>query len=474
MQRRDFLKGAGLVAGATIVDPSILMAKVDKNTGAPASEVYGRKVLDPEKYDVIVVGAGPGGIPAALRAAQNGARVALVEDDNFIGGGPVDMYVCTLFGGPNVGLAKQLGDTLEERASLYNYDSGTQPRGWRFYLPSSFIQVNTERVLAEKNITLITGTPVIGVHVKEEGVRNRVTGVRIFRGGALQDLMAAVTIDATGTGVVAAMAGCTCMYGSEARSEYNESYGFDEASNQVQKCTMMFISERIKKDAIFPAGFRGSAAEDGYVGANRLTAEELQRRATGIFFHWGQTVEVSDTRDPVAIAEAHRWCVNEYKERFKQLHEAGFAVHFAPKLGVREVRRVKGEYVMTCDDIINGNFPDDTIAHGAYSIDCWGYKWPRVDGHEVKPKVKPYGVPYRSLIPLGYEGILTAGRVISGTRMAHSSYRVQRICSNIGEGAGVAAAMAAKAKANLRDIDVEKLVATLGSYGVFDKYNQKK
>lgn len=83
-------------------------------------------------------------------------------------------------------------------------------------------------------------------------------------------------------------------------------------------------------------------------------------------------------------------------------------------------------------------------------------------------KTKMYGIPYRSLIPLNTEGLLTAGRVISGTRLAHSSYRVQRICSNIGEAAGTAAAMAALSKTGVRDIDVKALVADLDSKGLFD------
>ena len=236
----------------------------------------------------------------------------------------------------------------------------------------------------------------------------------------------------------------------------------EKASRAVQLCTQMFISERIRKDAIFPAGFKGSAAEDGYIGANRLTKEELERRATGIFFHWGQSVAVEDTTDPVQIAEAQRDCLEKYEERFDQLHEAGFAVHIAPKLGVRECRRVKGEYVLTANNVLEGSMPDDTVAHAHYYMDCWGMKLPK------NMKTKMYGIPYRSLIPLNTEGLLTAGRVISGTRLAHSSYRVQRICSNIGEAAGTAAAMAALNKTGVRDIDVKALVADLDSKGLFD------
>lgn len=460
MDRRNFLKGAATIAGATIIDPKVLYSKPDRRKDAACGQL---SLMPAQQFDVIVAGAGPGGIPAAIRAAQHGAKVALVEEDMAIGGAPVDMFVDTLFGGPVRGFAKSLGDELLKEHDLYNYEAPTKPKGWRFHLPSAFSRVLTDRILAEKNITLFCGTPVIGVHVSPCGNRTKVTGVRIFRGGALQDLMASVTVDATGNGVVSAMAGCEYMYGSEAKSDFGETYGFDERNGKVQPCTQMFISERIRRDAIFPEGFKGSAAEDGYVGANRLSKEELENRATGIFFHWGQTIEVKDTRDPVQLADAQRECLLEYRDRFKQLFDAGFAVHIAPKLGVRECRRIKGEYVITANNVLEGIFEDDTVALAKYNMDCWGLKG------MLKVPTKLYGIPYRSLVPLGMEGLLTAGRIISGTRLAHSSYRVQRICSNIGEASGVAAAMASLAKTSVRDVDITKLQDALGKYGLLKR-----
>ena len=459
MKRRGFLKTMVAAAGAAAVSQLPIYGAA-ASAGRKKDNALENHQLPALECDVIVVGAGPGGIPAAIRAARNGARVILVEEDMAIGGAPLDMYVTTMFGGPKIGMAEQIEQELLKDCGLYNYEAGTQPKGWRFFLPSAFSRVLTRHVKAESDISLMCGTPVIGVHVRDAGNRNRVTGVRIFRGGKIQDIFAPVTIDATGTGVVADMAGCICMYGSEAKSDYNEEYGFEEANNQVQRCTQMFISERIRKDAIFPAGFKGSAAEDGYIGANRQPAEELARRATGIFFHWGQTIDVEDTRDPVQLAEAQRVCLEKYEDRFAQLHEAGFAVHIAPKLGVRECRRVKGEYVLTATDITEGNKPDDTVALARYNMDCWGIKG------MLQVPTKEYGIPYRSLIPLNTEGLLTSGRVISGTRLAHSSYRVQRICWHIGEAAGTAAAMAAISRTGLRDIDVPDLQSRLKEYGL--------
>jgi hypothetical protein len=465
MFRREFLKGAAALGGTLVVNPAPLMAeRIAK--GRPSGGFGPSVVLEPGRFDVVVVGAGPGGIPAAVRAARSGARVALVEEDNHIGGAPVDMYVTSIFGAPPGGLSSKMQDDLTATDSISVEVPGVPRKGGRFFLPSAFCRYYNALVAAEKNITLFSGSPVIGALVREKGSRNIVKGVRIFRGGAVQDLLAAVTIDATGTGVVAEMAGCDCMYGADAKSDFGESIGYEQKGGPVQRCTQMFISQRIKKDAIFPEGVYGHGAEDGWIGVEKQSREEKEARGTGIYWHWGQPVDVEDTRDPVAVAEAQRWCLEQFRDKYQAIHDAGWAVHIAPKLGVREVRRVRGEYILTGDDVILGNWPDDTIAEARYGLDCWGMK----QVHRVK--TKPYGIPYRSLIPLGYEGILTAGRVISGTHLAMSSYRVQRICSHIGEAAGTAAAMAALSKTGVRDIDVELLKQKSREYGITGTYQK--
>lgn len=109
---------------------------------------------------------------------------------------------------------------------------------------------------------------------------------------------------------------------------------------------------------------------------------------------------------------------------------------------------------------------DDKIADAWYSLDPWGMN---VDP-KIKNSVGPYGIPYRSLIPVNTEGLLTAGRIISGTRLAMSSYRVQPICATIGEAAGTAAAMAALQKTSVRNLDVRRLQNRLDEKGLFDWY----
>ena len=92
---------------------------------------------------------------------------------------------------------------------------------------------------------------------------------------------------------------------------------------------------------------------------------------------------------------------------------------------------------------------------------------------EEMKHIGPYGIPYRSILPTKTEGLLTAGRIISATRIAHSSLRVQPICSNIGMAAGTAAAMSALNQTGLRSIDIKQLQDRLASMGLFDGIKKK-
>ena len=88
--------------------------------------------------------------------------------------------------------------------------------------------------------------------------------------------------------------------------------------------------------------------------------------------------------------------------------------------------------------------------------------------------MKSYGIPYRCLLPLGVDGLLIAGRSISGSHLAMSSYRVQPIVASIGQAAGTAAAMAVADNTDVRGIDVDRLVSKLRTAGLFDVKKLKK
>ncbi len=133
-------------------------------------------------------------------------------------------------------------------------------------------------------------------------------------------------------------------------------------------------------------------------------------------------------------------------------------VYTAPQIGIRESRRSLGEYVLTGDDAINGAQFYDGITTVTFDIDI---HCPDSTGQD-NARVKPYQIPFRCLIPFGIDGLLTAGRCISGNHVAHSSYRVTGNCMAMGEAAGIAASIAIKDGCRIREVDTEKLLGLLG------------
>ena len=124
-----------------------------------------------------------------------------------------------------------------------------------------------------------------------------------------------------------------------------------------------------------------------------------------------------------------------------ELRAHGYATHLAPRLGVREQRRIMGEAVVTANDLLAGTIPDDAVLITQRPIDIW-----RKGSHANMeyPEVRPYGIPYRALVPRGVDGLLIAGKHLSGSHLAMASYRVQNLLGQIGQAAGVAAALCAQ------------------------------
>lgn len=186
-------------------------------------------------------------------------------------------------------------------------------------------------------------------------------------------------------------------------------------------------------------------------------------------FHFNTTRvtqrDATDTRDMTAAELEGRRQVAElldlFKRRSPRFRDA-YLIKMAAQIGVRESRRVMGEYVLTVHDVLEACKFADGIARSSYPVDIHN---PTGAGTLIQrvPAGEFYEVPYRCLVPEGVDNLLVGSRCISATHEAHSSLRVMPVVAGIGEAAGVAAAWAAREGMLPREIDGARLkVAILG------------
>ena len=197
--RRNFIKYAGLGSASVLFSP-LINAAPDNIPGPIQLRRYER-LKDSLKTDVLVIGAGASGVPAAIAAARGGASVILIEDDLIPGGAPVDNYVSMLCGGPRVGIFKEMVDMLDRD---YDMTKVRQDQRWyeRWFMPSAWLRVISDKMNAEKNLRFMGGSPVVNVLISEGENRNNIRGVRVFgKDGRMRDIEAKVVIDATGSGI---------------------------------------------------------------------------------------------------------------------------------------------------------------------------------------------------------------------------------------------------------------------------------
>ncbi len=416
-----------------------------------------------ETTDVLVIGGGTGGVAAALGAARAGARVMLVEQDLFVGGTITGSYVSMPCGGPRNGIYGMMLDRLAARYALPARPVLTpfKTNVLNWYLPSSWLLVMNE-MLDEVGVRVIHGLRASGPILKECGGAPCVMGgICPLPGGAEMRLHAAVTIDATGSGAFAEAAGCQTRYGTDAKADFGEPHAPEVASDFVQHCTLMYISQkRGDRPAFDMTRLSCPGVLEGTIGYFHRNPQESLRRDAGLYLHWGSAAACRDTRDPLALAEAQAAAQRAIQPDVELLHANGFMVTIAPRLGVREVRRTIGEHVITENDLRSGILSEDTVALGKYYLDIWGSTTTGSDSHTER-ELPVFGIPYRALVPKGVDGLLLAGKSISGTHIAMSAYRVQPILATYSQAAGVAAAWCASKQVGPREVDIAALRASL-------------
>ena len=282
---------------------------------------------------------------------------------------------------------------------------------------------------------------------------------------------ARVTIDCTGDGDVAVQAGAPSEIG--------------RADGLVQPMTLMFRVVEFQRANFetyvtqHPKQWRGVhglwdlVREASERGELRLPREDILFFATP----HEEEVSVNSTRvtrvlgtDVWDLSYAE-WAsrkqmrqIAEFLRRYVPGFEKSYVAQSGVQIGVRETRRIMGDYQLSADDVLAARKFDDAIARGAYPIDIHN---PTGSGTVLKrlPPGEAYDIPLRSLLPRNTEGLIVAGRCISGTHEAHSSYRVMPIVMATGQAAGACAALAARRGAMPRDVPAPEVQRELVRQG---------
>ena len=397
------------------------------------------KVKYKSKYDVIVVGGGPSGAPAGIASARMGAKTLVIEAQNSLGGMWSGGFMNPLFSWKTKkGILEELINDLKER------------NAWGGFWDESFIfeymKLLLEQKSVEAGVDLLYDTRYIGCECEE----NRVKGVYVSNIEGISYYEADVFIDATGDASLCADAGVEWQIGVD--GDYTECQamtqmfmvaGFPEKYRDGLKmydvCEAAFLKEGKGNHTPFDRPYLIPAPNSDFANV-QLT-------------HMRGYDPLNATDRTKAVIEGRQQMITVF-EALKN-HDKDFEdmslIGAAPLLGVRESRRIVGEYTLNEDDLLNGaKFPDGICTCG-FGIDIHDSKATK----QTVIHTKPYQIPFRSLIPKGFEGLLVAGRSISGTHLAMASYRVTGNCCAMGEAAGKAAAYAVKNNCSVRDIPNE-------------------
>ncbi|HWL54373.1 MAG TPA: FAD-dependent oxidoreductase [Chthoniobacteraceae bacterium] len=389
------------------------------------------------EVDVIVAGAGPAGIAAALAAARQGARTALLEAQGALGGVWTSGLLSWIIdAGDKPGIMREITAALEARGAR-------APKGRNFAYDVEEMKVLLEELAAAEGIHVRLHTRVCAVVREGRAMRAVITESKSGR----EVFGAEVFIDASGDGDLAAQAGCRFAYG-------------DPKSGRAQPMSLIALVTGIHAGEI-PAFVGGGVLE-----AKVNLFDEFRRAGVSPSYSRPTLFRIRD--DLFALMANHEYGVSpmdadeitrstiharaELRTLVAALRRRGGPwsglriVATGAQIGVREGRRVAGRYEVSADDIFAGRRHEDGICRVHAGIDVHSvdpgastaYQRPHGDRASL-----PYDIPLRALIAADVDGLMMAGRCISGDFLAHSSYRMTGNAVAMGEAAGITAALAA-------------------------------
>jgi ribulose 1,5-bisphosphate synthetase/thiazole synthase len=450
-----------------------------------------------QEVDVLVVGGGTAGFIAAIAAARNGAKTTIVEQTGVLGGTPtaglMTIFV-TLHDADGRQVVKGVGNELIQRitkaggAMGYTYETqGNMDKAAPIDAEvAKYIMIN---MAEEAEVDILFDTICTDVLIKDKEVKGIIASNKT--GNSI--ILAKRIIDSTGDGDVSVFAGAryemrpndvrqpvTLMFrmgnaNIEKWLDYMkrnpEQFNLAEGVKSLDKPWILNILKNFKpwQQAIASGEMgEGFALEQVWYHTHAvdMSKGEMTFNMTRIIGY--------DSTDAKESSKLHKLLQKQIPiaEKFIQKNMPGFenayVIDSASILGVRESRRIIGDYILTADDVKSGKKGDDIIGLSACPIDIHESHG---DGHFVWDKTdkrgsKSYGIPYGCLIPKNIDNLLVAGRCISATWDANGSVRMQGSCLVTGQAAGTAAALSLKQGVTPRNINLEELRKTEKKQGV--------
>lgn len=405
-------------------------------------------------YDVVVVGGGTSGCAAAVSAADRGMNTLLIEEAAYLGGTATGGLISMFMGfSDRENLDKQEGFIGEVFNGLKE-ENATQGVNTVYLCGKKELAVPVipyeaealkrvlHRMVLKRHITVMLHTRMIQVIMDKEG---RIEKILVHNVNGIQAVEAEVVIDASFHGNVAFEAGCDYEVGDlegmlQPGSLMYKMAGVDqEIYNQVSQ---------EEKEAIAMKGI-----EEGCLYVNNLLARPLP----------DGTMYSNMSRIQVNPFEIFQWTEAEMKAREQVKDISNFFIKNVSGFqnavlcetgaftGLRDSRRIKGQYTLTGKDVLEGKEFSDAIAESSYPIDI--HDTNGISSRIIKPKKGYFQIPFRSMVTKNVKNLIVVGRCISADYEAHACIRVMVTCMRTGEAAGVAAAESVNLNVSVNQLD---------------------
>ncbi len=462
VNRRKFLGAVALGTSAAMMPGSSLLADASKKIES-SSSIFpepARKITLKGDFDVIVCGGGPAGIAAAISAARAGARTLLIELGGCLGGVWTSSLLTFIFDFDKPGITHEIKKRLEQLNAKRN---NTQRN---FVYAPEPMKLLLEQMCAEAGVEFLLHTRVTAAYLN----KNRLTTMITESKSGREAWKGKIFIDTTGDGDLGSLAGngwdighggdtCPCqpmtlnalavVKDIEALQKYLSFYDTEQASMQEHK-----IATRAFKEEIGRAGIKPSYGDP--------TLFPIKDNLVMLMVNHEYNIRAFDAAEVTkatirARAEIHHIAM--------ELNNLGGPwtefqlVASADQIGIRDGRRLHGRFTVTKEDLINGARYEDAVTRPKFGVDIHAPDQESNDKQTILRGgivMKPYDIPLRALIAKDVDGLMMAGRCISGDFIAHASYRVTGNAVAMGEAAGAVAAIASQSNRLPQEVEWEE------------------